>query len=111
MESSIPVVDGSMVAAKGKFEVVVIVVANDRPLDIRGVAGRLSSEAKFAEVGHLLGQRRSHMEHKLSQVETTERTRFIGCREVHVGESVQLHGWKVRLCNSSIGMLVMHMCG
>src|ERR1700730_1107482 len=54
MEGGVPVVDGSVIAAEGKFEVVVIVVADDGSFEINAVCRGLSRATKFAKVGDLI---------------------------------------------------------
>src|SRR5258705_6966131 len=107
MELGVPVVDGSMVAAEGQLEIVVVVEANDGSLDVSGIRRGLSREAQFAEIGDPLRQRRSDVQNELSQGEAAVSAMLVGGRKIHIGKTAQLHRRKVVLCGGSTHLMLI----
>src|SRR5216684_7388392 len=90
MESRVPIPDRGVVFTKRHLEVVVVVVANDRALDIELIGIGLRGEADFTEIADFLGQWRSKVQHELPQIETAYRTFLVRCRKVYVAETPDL---------------------
>src|SRR4051812_8394260 len=73
MEGCVPISNRSVILAKRKFEIVVVVVTNDGALDCQSVRRRFRGEADFSEVADLGGECRRKVQHKLSHIESTVR--------------------------------------
>ena len=90
MESRVPIPNRGVVFAKRHLEVVVVVIANNRALDIYLIRVGLRCEADFTEIADFLGQWRSKVQHELPQIETAYRTFLVRCRKVYVAETPDL---------------------
>ncbi len=99
VEGGVPVTDGSVIAAKGDLEIVVVVITNDVALDFDGVAGGLRVESHFTKVSNFPRQRGRQVQIELPQIEATVRSFLIGGGKVHIAKSTDLQG----------GIMLLHL--
>ena len=66
-----------MIFAEGDLEVIIVVVLNNGPFYLHVITCWPSREAKFSEVADLFRERRSQVEHELSEIETAHRSLLI----------------------------------
>ena len=94
-----------------RFEVVVVVVANDAAFHAQVIGAGLGGKADFTEIADLFRQGRSQVQNQLSHVESADRSLLIGGREIHIAESPDLQRGEAALGVADFahaGVLVVH---
>ena len=77
VKGSIPITKRRVIFPEGDLEVIIVVITNNGPFDLHIITRWPGREAKFSEVADFFRERRSQVEHELSEIETAHRSFFI----------------------------------